>query len=66
MYFKVVEEQPIRQNQEIVSLIEMENYLNQSKLIEKSRCLKIDDKLTKNFFEKIIAQKEQEKITKIQ
>lgn len=28
-----------------VSLIEMENYLNQSKLIEKSRCLKIDDKL---------------------
>lgn len=28
-----------------VSLIEMENYLNQSKLVEKSRCLKIDDKL---------------------
>lgn len=28
-----------------VSLIEMENFLNKSKLIEKSRCLKIDDKL---------------------
>ena len=28
-----------------VSLIEMENFLNQDKLIEKSRCLKIDDKL---------------------
>lgn len=28
-----------------VSLIEMENFLNKSKLVEKSRCLKIDDKL---------------------
>ena len=28
-----------------ISLIEMENFLNQDKLIEKSRCLKIDDKL---------------------